>query len=165
MGRKSFQKIKQDNILWLSADFETTLPRLDEPYYKKKYDTYAELIKNEVNFDKPRVYSWAIGGKKEEIENSYTFKAKKWNDIFVRYIEYNDEYCAWVGVSIISFMHFITNCLMEQTRIYFHNLKGFDGHYILGALNSYNFDMVRPRNWWNQYKGLTLSDEEKSGGR
>lgn len=138
--------MKKKIKLWLYGDFETTVPRLESKNYLNKsneenphkYNNYKELLKSGESIDMPEVYSWAVGHSRNEPEIDIT----GYEDI-IKVRDYNEEYRAYVGITIESFLILCLSLKYESTMM-FNNLKNFDGSYILAGLNRNNFLPLTP---------------------
>lgn len=134
-------------INYLYADFETTPIEIPDGY-----NNYHEVLTKNVPHKKSEVVSWVITKKQDDKDIQKNIKD-------VEYGVFNDiekECINFYGNNIYTFLLFITQ-LKNDTWIYFNNLKGFDGHFIIPALDNLGFKIVVPYNLEN----IELSDSDK----
>lgn len=118
-------------LIDIYADFETTKVLIPDTYKNQK-----DYYDNHPNPDTPKIYSWGItGGNTKEFSSLSTSTSKK--KIF------NEETIFYYGINGSSFIDFIETINFDA-RIYFNNLKGFDGHFLLPELDKAGYTNVLP---------------------
>ncbi len=120
---------------YLYADFETTTIDLKET----PYDNYKDYFLNTENPKTPEVYSWNVLYDKSYKDISRLKpKIKKY-----KLGNFRDEVKHHYGIDGKSFIKFAesleTDCIM-----YFNNLRGFDGHFIIPILDKMGYENILP---------------------
>ncbi len=129
---------------YLYADFETTQVKLPD-----KYKSFNEYYDSDINAIKPKIYSWCVLYSSEYGKlNKSNFDTKNFNGDIVNLN---------IGIDGNSFIKFIEK-LDKDYIIYFNNLKGFDGHFIIPLLDKLGYKNVLP---FDIQKYTTLDNDNK----
>lgn len=118
---------------FLYADFETIKPKLP-----KEYDTYKDYYAMEKSPKFPQVYSWGVGYKEKR-----SGKNKRLTDKF-NPSTFNKDFVVHKAIgNDDSFLEFIET-IEEDCTMYFNNLRGFDGHFIIPMLDRNGYINIIP---------------------
>lgn len=112
-------------VVELACDFETTRVKL-----KKNFKNLKTQINTDIIQEYPEVYVWDIAldlQYAKHIPKSKNWRTKQNNGLMHIY-----------GLNVYSFVECIMNFKCD-IEVIFHNLKGFDGHFIMPALTNLGF--------------------------
>lgn len=113
---------------YLYADFETLA--VDIP---KEYKNEKDYFENHPNPKKPKIYDWNVTYDKEyPTLGEHNFKE---SDEVKKHSDINED----------TFINFVEN-LTVDALMFFNNLKGFDGHFLIPILDKAGYVNVLPYN-------------------